>query len=43
LAYIGHLLGMSMNERIEWYRIAESIPLCDRHAGHIIKRLKGAA
>ncbi len=42
LAYIAHLVGMSMAERIEWYRVAESIPLADRHAGHIIKRLKEA-
>jgi hypothetical protein len=40
LAYIAHLCGMSKSERIEWYRIAESIPLSDRHAGHLIKRLK---
>ncbi len=43
LAYIAHLIGMSKSERIEWYRVAESIPLSDRHAGHIIKRLKEAA
>jgi hypothetical protein len=43
LAYIAHLAGMSKSERIEWYRIAESIPLADRHAGHIIKRLKERA
>jgi hypothetical protein len=43
LAYIAHLVGMSKTERIEWYRVAESIPLADRHAGHIIKRLKEGA
>jgi hypothetical protein len=43
LAYIAHLIGMSKSERIEWYRVAESIPLSNRHAGHIIKRLKEAA
>ena len=43
LAYIAHLVGMSKVERIEWYRVAESIPLSDRHASHIIKRLKEAA
>jgi hypothetical protein len=43
LAYIAHLAGMSKSERIEWYRIAESIPLADRHAGHLIKKLKEAA
>ena len=43
LAHIAHLIGMSKSERIEWYRVAESIPLSERHAGHIIKRLKEAA
>lgn len=43
LAYIGHLTGMTGTERSGWYRVAESIPLADRHAGHILKRLKEAA
>ena len=42
LAYIARLIGMSKSERIEGYRVAESIPLSDRYAGHIIKRLKEA-
>jgi hypothetical protein len=42
LAYVAHLIGLSKSERIEWYQVAESIPLSDRHAGHIIKRLKEA-
>jgi hypothetical protein len=43
LAYIAHLAGMSKSERIGWYRVAESIPLSDRHVGHLIKRLKQEA
>ncbi len=43
LAFIAHLVGMSKGERVGWYRVAEFIPLADRHAGHIIKRLKEAA
>jgi hypothetical protein len=43
LAYIAHLAGMSKSERIEWYRIAESIPLSDRHTGHILSCLKRRA
>jgi hypothetical protein len=40
LAYIAHLMGMSKSERIEWYRVAESVPLADRHAGHVLSKLK---
>ena len=43
LAAIGHGVGMSKVERVQWYRIAESIPLSQRHAGHILKRLKERA
>ena len=43
LAYIAHLAGLNKEQRIGWYRVAESIPLADRHAGHIIKRLKEQA
>jgi hypothetical protein len=43
LAAIGHQVGMSKEERIGWYRVAETIPLSDRHAGHILSRLKRAA
>ena len=41
LAAIGHMIGMTKVQRVEWYRAAESVPLSDRHAGHILKRLKG--
>ncbi len=40
LAAIGHAAGMSGAERADWYRIAESIPLSQRHAGHILGKLK---
>jgi hypothetical protein len=40
LAAIGHLTGMSKLERTGWYRCAEAIPLSDRHASHILGRLK---
>jgi hypothetical protein len=43
LAAIGHMIGMTKPQRISWYRVAESIPLADRHVGHILKRLKERA
>jgi hypothetical protein len=43
LAAIGHQVGMTKAERVIWYRIAETVPLSDRHAGHILSRLKRAA
>src|SRR5215217_5366852 len=43
LADIGHTVGMSKEERIQWYRIAEAIPLSQRHAGHILSRIKRRA
>jgi hypothetical protein len=43
LAAIGYQVGMSKEERIGWYRVAETVPLSDRHAGHILSRLKRAA
>jgi hypothetical protein len=43
LAAIAHAWGMSKAERTGWYRIAEGIPLSDRHAGHILNRLKRQA
>lgn len=41
LASIGHAFGMNGRERGTWYEIAKSIPLSQRHAGHIISKLKG--
>ena len=43
LAAVGHLASMSKSERIRWYRVAESVPLSDRHAGHLLGRLKRRA
>jgi hypothetical protein len=43
LAAIGHHVGMSKAERVQWYRIAEAIPLSQRHAGHILSQLKRRA
>jgi hypothetical protein len=43
LAAIGHAVGMSKGERVHWYRVAESVPLSQRHAGHILSRLQREA
>jgi len=43
LAAIGHRAGMDKAERVRWYRIAEGIPLSQRHAGHILGRLQERA
>ena len=43
LTAIGHLAGFDKTAQVRWYRIAEEIPLSDRHAAHILSRLKGAA
>jgi hypothetical protein len=40
LAAIGHACGMSGPERSGWYRCAESVPLSDGHAAHILGKLK---
>ena len=39
LAAIAYKAGMSKAERVQWYRIAESIPLSQRHAGHLMMKL----
>lgn len=43
LAAIGHMVYMTKAECVHWYRIAEVIPLSQRHAGHILSRLKRRA
>ena len=43
LAAIGHRVGMTQAERSRWYRIAEAVPLSQRHAGHILRELQRAA
>ncbi len=40
LDLIADLAGMPGDERLRWYRVAEEIPLTDRHARHIIDKLK---
>src|SRR5215216_2140346 len=39
-AAIAHRVGMTKEKRVGWYRVAESVPLSQRHAGHIFKRLQ---
>ena len=41
LAAIGYKVAMSKPQRVRWYRLAESIPLSMRHAGHILSELSG--
>jgi hypothetical protein len=43
LAAIGHRVGMTKAERVHWYKIAETVPLSQRHAGHILSKLQRAA
>ncbi|MDP9488083.1 MAG: hypothetical protein M3Q49_20225 [Actinomycetota bacterium] len=43
LAAIAHKAGLSRPERVQWYRVCESIPLAQRHAGRILSRLEGGA
>ncbi len=43
LAAIGHAVGMTKPERAGWYRLAESVPLSDLHAGRILSKLKGTS
>ena len=43
LAAIGLQVGMTKPKRVQRYRVAESIPLFQRHASHIMSRLIGQA
>jgi hypothetical protein len=43
LAAIGHRVGMTKAERVQWYSIAEAVPLSQRHVGHILSKLQKAA
>jgi hypothetical protein len=43
LAAVGHQVDMMKTERVQWYRIAETVPLSQRHTGHILSRLKSRA
>ncbi len=40
LDLIADLAQIHDDERLRWYRAAEEIPLTDRHAHHIIDKLK---
>ena len=40
LAAVGHAWGMTKRERVAWYRVAEDLALTDRHASHLLGRLK---
>jgi hypothetical protein len=40
LAHIGHLCDMDAAARRRWYEVAESVPLAQRHAGHLIVKLR---
>jgi len=39
-AYAARLSTLSYDQRQEWYRMCEFVPLSQRHLGHLIKRLK---
>ena len=43
LAAIGHKVGMTKPERVQWYRIAVAVPRSQRHAGHILSKLQKAS
>lgn len=43
LAAIAHTVGMSYPERLEWYKVAESVPISQRAAAHVLSRLKEQA
>jgi Protein of unknown function (DUF3105) len=43
LAAIAYAVGLSKAERCQWYRIAESVPLAQTHASHLLNKLKRAA
>jgi hypothetical protein len=43
LAAIAHVVSMSYQQRQDFYKVAESLQLTQRHAGHILGRLKKAA
>jgi hypothetical protein len=40
LARAAHAVGMSKQQRVPWYGVAEKIPLSQRHVGHIISELE---
>jgi hypothetical protein len=40
LAAIAYAAGFDKERRVGWYRLAESVPLSQRHAGHILSKLQ---
>jgi hypothetical protein len=43
LAALAYRVGMSKAERVQFYRIAEAVPLSQRHVGHIFAHVQGRA
>ena len=43
LAAIAHDAGMSKAQRVRWYDLARCVPLSEKHALHLIGRLRRAA
>lgn len=43
LAALAHKQGFSKDERVEWYKVAGSIPLSDAHARHMFRRIEDGA
>ncbi len=43
LAAIAHAAGFTKAERVGWYRVAESVPLAQAHASHLLGKLRRAA
>jgi hypothetical protein len=41
LTLIAHKVRMTKDQRQQWYRLAERVPLSMRHASHIISRMGG--
>ncbi len=41
LEAIAQAVGMDEAERVGWYEVAEGIPLSERHAEHILSKLRG--
>jgi hypothetical protein len=40
LALIAYAVGMTSEERSRWYRVAEGVPLSERHTAHILAKLR---
>ena len=42
-AAVAHRVGMTTEQRYRWYEICRALPLSQRHAGHILGKLKEGA